>query len=326
MPISDAMVQEEAALERAHTLQTQASAGTCREMNETGAVSPKPSESSLRRTHSAPTKTSSTDRISTVDLYHHRLSGLSKPQDIPSSEIVAFSKVQEPGEPESSLLDDTKRMQVYVKTLTGKTLTLVVTRNTTIAEVMMRIQDKGGVPSDRQRLIFSGKQLDPPRTLKDHNVTPESTLHMILRLHDGGGGPVRIYGEDARRLNFVRFSKDGTTTLVPAPKPHHTFSGQMVAIFFNSYAQLLTLFIPAGFTVYYCHVNQIVVFAINFLAIIPSALELAYGIDELSLRVGETLGGLINMTFRYVGHMTSRKNRELIILVTPFKLLRLSFC
>ena len=86
------------------------------------------------------------------------------------------------------------------------------------------------------------------------------------------------------------------------------------------------LFIPAGFAVYYCHVNQIVVFTINFLAIIPSAIELAFGVDELSLRVGETLGGLISMTFRYVGHMTARKDWRLIILVTPFKLLRLSFC
>ena len=99
---------------------------------------------------------------------------------------------------------------------------------------------------------------------------------------------------------------------MPPEQPPYTFSSQMRAIFLNSYAHLLMLFIPAGFAVYYCHVNPIVVFAINFLAIIPSLGGLAFGVDELSLRVGETLGGLISMTFRYVSHMTARKTGNLL--------------
>lgn len=79
-------------------------------------------------------------------------------------------------------------MQIFIKTLTGRTITIIVEPTDTVRNVKEKIKDKDAVPVNEQRLLYAGKELKDEDKLLEYNIQMESTIHLVLRLPGGSLG------------------------------------------------------------------------------------------------------------------------------------------
>ena len=149
-------------------------------------------------------------------------------------------------------------------------------------------------PGEKEKSQDSG-------TATSNTIIPEDEP-VILNADQKEEGPrKRRFGGVMNKFHRKRTEDDAmertTTGQSKRPKQKFTFVGQLKATLFNSPINFLLLMVPVGIGVHFSNVSPIGIFVINFIAIIPLAAMLSYATEEIALRTGETLGGLLNATF-----------------------------
>lgn len=155
---------------------------------------------------------------------------------------------------------------------------------------------------------FNDRESYPPLIHHKQTEQTESSQDYAEENNKSGNVPRSIMGDSQprKRKGWHPFSKHDqenpelqqrSSSFSKSSKRKFTFVGQLRATLFNSWLNVLFIFIPVGIAVHFIKVSPVIIFVTNFIAIIPLAAMLSYATEEIALRTGETIGGLLNASF-----------------------------
>ncbi|KAJ3019460.1 hypothetical protein HKX48_002048 [Thoreauomyces humboldtii] len=141
----------------------------------------------------------------------------------------------------------------------------------------------------RRRVTDVESQSSIPQQMQSSNSTPHESLDPIQAANANGNDAASQHDGDAGEGSVG--GKSSQHQLDPS------LWGQLRAAVFSSYVNILLVFVPIGIALHFTSVSPTVVFVANFIAIIPLAGSLSYATEEIAMRTGETIGGLLNASF-----------------------------
>lgn len=191
---------------------------------------------------------------------------------------------------------------------------------TSATEQNRRSNARGSLPSPQHASSMPAAVNGSPTSSKCHDVSPLVEPGRFEKSRDSTDGisdtvnatrePLTDGQPRQRKITLSNLFHKGKkeknglqrepTSNSKRAKHRFTVVGQLRATIFNSYLNVLFVFIPIGIAMHFAKVGPVVIFVTNFIAIIPLAAMLSYATEEIALRTGETIGGLLNATFGWV--------------------------
>ena len=154
-------------------------------------------------------------------------------------------------------------------------------------------------PSNIEQVVFEGEHKEPSQdsgTGTSNTIVDDKPVDVSTPT-TGPRRRLRFFDKLSHRKNENTGIERTRSSESKRAKSQFTFWGQIRATLLNSWINILLVMVPVGIAVEYAHINPVIIFVLNFIAIIPLAAMLSFATEEIALHTGETIGGLLNATF-----------------------------